>query len=148
MDIGALTKAITTTLIPALPYLLRPGDRPAGEKRIAGEAWEQAKELWAKLKPGLDAKPSALEAAYDAAFMPDDEDAQAALRVQLKKLLTEDQSLAEVMSRWFEQGKGAGVIVNASGERSVAIGGDVAGSTIITGDGNVIGESRKRHRVE
>jgi hypothetical protein len=31
-------------------------------------------------------------------------------------------------------------VVQASGERSVAIGGDVTGSTIITGDGNVVGD--------
>ena len=34
----------------------------------------------------------------------------------------------------------AGVTVTASGERAVAVGGDVSGSTIITGDGNVVGD--------
>jgi len=56
---------------------------------------------------------------------------QATLRVQLKKLLSEDQSLAEEVSRWLEQGKAAGINVSDIGERSVAIGRDFTG-TIIT----------------
>ena len=55
--------------------------------------------------------------------------------MQLKKLLSEDQSLAEEVSRWLEQGKAAGINVSAIGERSVAIGRDFTG-TIITGDQN------------
>jgi hypothetical protein len=58
--------------------------------------------------------------------------------VQLKKLLTEDQSLAEEVSRWLEQGKAAGVTVTAAGDRSVAIGGDAKGNTIVTGDWNKV----------
>ena len=58
--------------------------------------------------------------------------------MQLKKLLTEDQSLAEEVSRWLDQGKAAGITVTASGERSVPIGGNVKGSTIVTGDQNKV----------
>jgi hypothetical protein len=43
------------------------------------------------------------------------------LEYQFKKMLTEDRSLAEEA---------------ASGDRSVAIGGDATGNTIITGDRN------------
>lgn len=123
---------------PLLPYLLKAGEKVAEEtsKAVADQTLEWGKSLWAKLKPKVDAKPAALEAAQDAAKTPDDEDAQASLRVQLKKLLAEDQSLAEEVSRWLEQGKAAGIVVTASGERSVAIGGDVKGSTIVTGDRN------------
>ena len=60
------------------------------------------------------------------------------LRVQLKKLLTEDQALAEEVSSWLDQGKTAGITVTASGERSVAIGGDAKGNTIVTGDRNKV----------
>jgi hypothetical protein len=91
-----------------------------------------------KLKPKVEAKESALEAAQDVAQSPEDEDAQAALRVQLKKLLTEDQSLAEEVSQWLEQGKAAGINVFAAGDRSVAIGGNVDSSTIVTGDQNKV----------
>jgi len=128
MDIGALASSLTTALVPLLPYLLKAGEKAAEEtgKAVAGQSWEWAKSLWTKLKPEVEAKPAALEAAQDVARAPEDEDLQAALRVQLKKLLTEDLSLAEVVSRWLDQGKAAGIIVTASGERSIAIGGKVA----------------------
>jgi hypothetical protein len=137
MDIGALASSLTTALVPLLPYLLKAGEKAAEEtgKAVANQSLEWCKSLWSKLKPKVEAKPEALEAAQDIAQSPDDQDAQAAFRRQLKKLLTEDQSLAEEVSRWLEQGKAAGITVTASGERSVAIGGDVKGSTIVTGDG-------------
>ena len=140
MDIGALASSLTTVLVPLLPYLLKAGEKAAEEtgKTVAGQSWEWAKSLWTKLKPQVEAKPAALEAAQDVALAPEDEDLQAALRVQLKKLLTEDQSLAEEVSRWLEQGKAAGINVSAAAERSVAIGGDVKSSTIVTGDQNKV----------
>ena len=150
MDINALASSLTTALVPLLPYLLKAGEKAAEEtgKTVAGQSWEWGKSLWSKLKPGVEAKPAALEAAQDVAHAPEDEDLQVALRVQLKKLLTEDQSLAEEVSRWLEQGKAAGITVTASGERSVAIGGDVKGSTIITGDKNKAGYNFKSGDLE
>lgn len=140
MDIGALASSLTAALVPLLPYLLKAGEKAAEEtgKTVANQSLEWAKTLWTKLKPKVEAKPAALEAAQDVARAPEDEDLQAVLRVQLRKLLTEDQSLAEEVSRWLEQCKAAGITVTASGERSVAIGGNVKGSTIVTGDGNVV----------
>ncbi len=140
MDIGALANSVTTALVPLLPYLVKAGEKAAEEtgKAVAGQSWEWTKSLWTKLKPKVEAKEAALEAAHDVARAPEDEDAQAAFRQQLKKLLTEDQSLAEEVSRWLEQGKAAGINVSAGGERSVAIGGNVKGSTIVTGDKNKV----------
>ena len=138
MDINALASSLTTALVPLLPYLLKAGEKAAEEtgKTVAGQSLEWAKSLWAKLQPKVEAKPAALEAAQDVAQSPEDEEAQVALRRQLRKLLTEDQSLAEEVSRWLEQGKVAGM--NVSGDRNVAIGGDVKGSTIVTGDWNKV----------
>jgi hypothetical protein len=138
MDIVALAGSVTTVLVPLLPYLLKAGEKAAEEtgKAVAGQSWEWAKSLWTKLKPKVEAKPGALEVAQDAAQAPKDPDAQAAFRQLLKKLLTEDQSLAEEVNRWLEHGKAAGINVTAAGERSVAIGGSITGSTIITGDQN------------
>ena len=137
MDINALASSLTTALVPLLPYLLKAGEGAAGEtgKKAVDQSLEWGKSLWSKLKPKVDAKPEALEAAHDVAHSPEDEDLQTALRVQLKKLLTEDQSLAEEVSRLLEQGKAAGLTVTASGDRSVAIGGNFQG-TINTGDQN------------
>jgi len=138
MDIGALASSLTTALVPLLPYLLKAGEKAAEEtgKAVAGQSLEWAKSLWVKLQPKVEAKPIALEAAQDAAQMPDNADARGALRLQLYKLLAEDQSLAEEVSGWLEQGKAAGITVTASGDRSVAIGGDFIGGTINTGDKN------------
>lgn len=140
MDIGALASSVTTILGPLLPYLLKAGENVTEEtgKAIAGQSWEWAKSLWTKLKPKVEAKPGALETAQDAAKAPEDQDAQAAFRQLLKKLLNEDQSLAEEVSRWLDQGKAAGINVSAIGDRSVAVGGDVKGSTIVTGDQNKV----------
>lgn len=140
MDIGALAGSLTTVLAPLLPYLLQAGEKVAEEtgKAVAGQSWEWAKSIWTKLKPEVEAKPAALEAAEDVAQSPEDEEAQMVLRRQLRKLLTEDQSLAEEVSRWLDEGKAAGINVSVSGERNVAIGGNVKGSTIITGDRNKV----------
>ena len=137
MDIGALASSLTTALVPLLPYLLKAGEKAAEEtgKTVANQSLEWGKSLWSRLKSKVEAKPEALEAAQDIAQSPEDQDAQAAFRRQLNKLLTEDQSLAEEVSRWLEQGKAVGITVVASGERSVAIGRDFQG-TIITGDQN------------
>jgi len=131
-------------LAPYLSYLVK-GLKLAGQeaaKKLGEKASEQgfdhAKALWEKLRPKVEAKPAALEAVQDAAEHPDDEDALAALRLQLKKLLAEDDSLAQELARLVAQSRPAGKNVTASGERSVAIGGNVSGSVIVTGDNNKI----------
>jgi hypothetical protein len=135
-------------LAPFLPYLLK-GLKLAGQEAAkklgekAGEqGFEQAKALWDKLRPKVEARPAALEAAQDAAAHPDDEDALAALRLQLKKLLAEDQALAQELARLLPQSGPAGQTVIASGDRSVAIGGNVSGSVIVTGDQNVVHQGK------
>jgi len=133
-------------LAPFLPYLLK-GVKLAGQEAAkklgekAGEqGFEQAKALWEKLRPKVEAKPAALEAATDVAANPKDEEALAALRLQLKKLLAEDESLAQELARLLPQSGPAGQTVTASGTRSVAIGGNVSGSVIVTGDRNKINQ--------
>ena len=127
-------------LAPYLSYLVK-GLKLAGQeaaKKLGEKASEQgfdhAKALWEKLRPKVEARPAALEAAQDTAAHPDDEDALAALRLQLKKLLAEDEPLAQELARLLEQTRPAGQTVIASGERSVAIGGNASGNVIITGD--------------
>ena len=138
MDIPTLAKQIVVFLTPFLPYLLKAGEKAAEEvgKKLGAEAWERAKALWGKLR----GKERVVQAAQDLAAAPDDEDAQAALRYQLKKLLAADQALAAEVARLWGEAQAAGVTVVASGERSVAIGGDVSGSTIVTGDRSVVGD--------
>ncbi len=140
MDIQTLAQQVTPFLAPFLPYLLKAGEKAAEEagKKFGADAWERAKALWTKLRPKVEAKPTAHEAVQDVAAAPDDPDTQAALRLQLKKLLAEDEALAAEVARLWEAAKAAGVTVTAAGKRSVAIGGSVSGSTIITGDRNKV----------
>ncbi|MEW6651788.1 MAG: hypothetical protein AB1453_16555, partial [Chloroflexota bacterium] len=62
---------------------------------------------------------------------PDNEDNREILRLQLKKLLAEDHPLLEEARTVVVQ-----MVHLSYGERSVAVGGEVKNSTIITGDGN------------
>jgi hypothetical protein len=138
MDIVALTQSVAPLLIPLMPYLLKMGEKAAEEagEKIGGATWEWGKGLWSKLRAKVEAKPAAIEAAQEVAKNPDDVDAQAALRLQLRKLLEGDATLAEEVYQLVEKAQAAGVTVTASGDRSVAVGRDVKGSTIITGDSN------------
>lgn len=137
MDIAQLTQF----LLPFLPYLLKMGEKAAEEagKKLGEAAWEGAKTLWTKLRPHVQAKPAAQEAIQDATARPQDADAQAALRRQLTKLLDEDADLRQEIERlWDATPPQVVQQVIAAGNRSVAIGGDVRGSIIVTGDGNVL----------
>jgi hypothetical protein len=112
-------------LAPYLPRLLR----GAGEvvEGVAGQAvdaaWSHVNAIWEKLRPAVEAKPAAGEAATDVADHPDDADTQAALRVQLRKLLTDDPALASEIQSLLEDAQRGGVV--ASGSDNVAIGGSV-----------------------
>ena len=138
MDIQTLSQQLTVFLAPFLPYLLKMGEKAAEEagKRLGAESWEGARALWGKLRPKVEAKPAAQEAVQEVAAKPADEDAQAALRLQLRKLLTEDEALAREVQQALETPAVQQVI--AQGARSVAIGGSVSGSVIVTGDRNVV----------
>lgn len=138
MDIATLARDLTAFLAPFLPYLLRAGEKAAEEagKRLGGDAWDWARQFWSRLHPKIKARPAAQEAAQDAAASPQDEDALAALRQQLKKLLAEDPALADDLSRLWERARAAGVTVMAIGDRSVA-GRDFYENIIITGTGTV-----------
>jgi hypothetical protein len=140
MDVTTLANDLALLLTPVLPYLLKAGEKAAEEagKKLGSDMWDRTRAIWAKLRPMVEAKPAAREAVQDAAAAPNDEDIQAALRVQLKKLLAEDEGLAKGIARLWEEAKHAGAIVIAAGERSVAIGRDVTGSSLIIGDQNVV----------
>ena len=140
MEITALVHDITVSMVPLLPYLFKAGESAAEEagKNLAGAAWDELKKLWGMLRPKIEAKPAALEAAHEAAVAPDDEDAQAALRFQLKKLLIEEPVLSEEVSQWWEQAKRSGLDMTIQGNRSIVVGGHVDRSTLVTGDHNVV----------
>jgi predicted XRE-type DNA-binding protein len=136
MDIAVLAQNATAALTPFLPYLLKLGDKAVEEagKKLGGNAWDQAKLVWSKLSPSVEASPNAKEAASDVVAAPDDMDVQAVLRVQIKKLLTQNQELAREIAQSLDEGRQPSVTVVVSGERAFGNAGDISGSTIITGD--------------
>lgn len=119
MDVATVTKEVVVFLAPFLPYLLKAGEKAAEEagKKLGGDAWEQAKALWDKLRPKVEAKPAAQEAVQDAVAAPDDPDAQAALRLQLKKLLAGDETLAQEIARLMQDS----VVQRVVAERSSVV---------------------------
>lgn len=108
--------------------------------KVGSRVWDSAQTVWQKLSgSSADTKTDVTKALRDVAALPGDEDTHAALRVQLKKLLLEDSALKEALSQLVtEIEQSGGVTVTASGDRSVAIGGDAKDSTIITGDRNIL----------
>ena len=149
VDIAALAKEVALFLTPFLPYLLKAGEKAAEEAgtKLGSAAWERAKGLWSRLRPQIEAKPTAQEAVTDAAAAPHDEDAQAALRLQLKKLFTENEELAREIGQQWAAAQAAGVTIIASGERSVAAQ-NITGSTIITGDHNTVQSGKYNVRID
>lgn len=92
MNIHLLVKI----LAPCLPFFMKIGNKVAEKatKEISENTWNKAQAIWAKLQPKVDDKEAAKEAVTDVANNSSDEDYQAALRVQLKKILESNPELA------------------------------------------------------
>lgn len=127
-----------------LPYLLKGGvelaKSAAGElgKQLSADAWDGLKHLVEKIQQKASARPALQEALTDAQTSPTDPDTQAALRLQLKKLLAEDPALAAEAARLLAAAQSGGHTAINSGDRSVIIVGDANGNVIITGDHNKV----------
>ena len=127
LDIPTLATTLGGVLAPAIPMLIKAADAP--------EVADLARSVWDKLGPRLLAKPGAKDAVERAAARPDDKRVQGALELELEDVLNEDRSLAaELVQLLQDSPRGGAVNVSVSGNRSVGIGGNISGSTIITGD--------------
>ncbi len=142
MDFKLLAETLTTFLAPAMPYLISGGGELVEEagKTLGEHGLDLLKTLWAKLRPKVEEKPTAAEAVQEVARAPEDADAQAALRLQLRKILEADVSFAAEIEKLLEAAgqkasyqaelHGSGVIAQgkgnvAAGERGIAAGRDV-----------------------
>ena len=120
MDPVSIASAVVTFLIP----FLAEGGKAAAKK--GGEA------LIGALERRFKDKPAAQEALDDVKKEPQDEDLQAVLRVQLKKMLAADEAFRAELTQLVEQLKtapGAGIV--AQGEGAVAAG--TIGGSVVTG---------------
>jgi hypothetical protein len=143
MDIAILTAFLS----PYLPILLKLGGK-AVEKatesasgKFGEAAFAKAQAVWAKLSPKVEAKEAAKEAAIDLANSPEDEDAQASLRVQLKKLLEQDEELFKAIAQILQADApdgtpGTQIVQNVTGDRNQVIG-QVTGGKVF---GNITGD--------
>src|ERR1700730_9152023 len=126
--VAQLASQAAIVLAPFLPQLLRIGQEVALDtaQDLHDKGWNLAAELWATLRPKIETKPAAQEAVQEVAAQPNDEDSLATLRVQLRKLFAEQPALREEVEAVINAAKRTGALtVDASGERSVAIGSDV-----------------------
>ncbi len=142
MDAQTLAQQIVPFLAPYLPHLLKAAAEESG-KRLTGAAWEKAQALWERLR----GKDEVVKAAAAVVEDPADPDTEAALRLQLKKALRDDPALAAAVARLWDAAQAAGVNVTASG-RSVAVGGDVSGSVIITGDQSTVQQGKYNIQID
>jgi hypothetical protein len=143
MEIVTLTAFIT----PFLPFLLKLGGKAAEKatETAAGKfgeaAWIKAQAVWEKLSPKVEGKEAAKEAAMDVANQPEDEDLQVALRVQLKKLLEQDEALVKAIAQILQEDapdgtSGTQIVQIVTGNQNQVIG-QVTGGKVI---GNVAGD--------
>jgi hypothetical protein len=143
MDIATLTAFIS----PFLPFLLKLGGKAveksteSASSKFGEAAFGKAQAVWGKLSLQVEAKESAKEAAIDVASNPDDQDLQAALRVQLKKLLEQDQDLFKAIEQILKEDapdgtSGTQIVQNVTGNQNQVIGQMTGGTAIgnITGD--------------
>ena len=101
MDISTLV----TFLAPFLPFLIKAGEQASEEagKQLGSDGWQKAKKLWNKLQPKVENNEHIKEAIADVASQPDDADFQASLRVQLKKMLSQDLPLSNEIERLMQK---------------------------------------------
>jgi hypothetical protein len=121
------------------PYLAKAGGKFA-EK--AGETLaEQAEDLYQLIKRRFASDAYAEQTLTRAEQQPESEGRLAAVQEVLADKMNEDPDFAEAVRRIVDQVNSKHNIpsVTASGERSVATGGDISGGTLVTGNNNEIG---------
>lgn len=139
------TSALAAFLSPFLPFLLKIGKQSTEKTaevvstKLSTIAWQKAQAIWNKLRPKIVAKEAAKEAVEDVARNPNDEDMQASFRLQLKKLLEQDETLKreiiEIMDEEAPDGTPGrqiinNVIQNIYGDRNITFGSNSGSVTI------------------
>jgi hypothetical protein len=154
IDVAILTTTAWTMLQPYLPILVT-----KAVEGIGSQVPKAIGQVWGTIVKKFDTRPTAKEALEDLQKTPDNPDAQASFRQQLKKAMAEDESFATELSRLLEaagdsyeaklEGDGAiaqGPGAKAVGRGGVMIGGDVSGSSIITGNENSVNTDEKKKK--
>jgi hypothetical protein len=137
LDVTLLAKDITTLLVPAIPFLLKGGEKAFEEasKKIGGDTWELAKSTWEKLISLSKSNDEVGKAAGEIVNNPSDQDAQAALPFQIKKLLNDaPEELRQEIYNILNKTE------NTSGKTSIIIGGvHFSEGSRVANSGNIVG---------
>ena len=147
--------ALAAFLIPFLPFLLKLGKdttetvAESAASKFGEAAWQKAQAAWTALSPKVNAKETVKEAVADVTNNPEDEDYQAALCVQLKKLLANDEALANQLTKILQSDSPNNTLTTqitqtVTGNQNQTIGqlsggqvfGTGTGSVVISGSGN------------
>jgi hypothetical protein len=140
---GFLAANVVAVLAPALGRLLsRTVDRltDRASDRISDVALKRAEALWTTVRPKVESTPGAMRAAQRVAEQPDNEDFQAALRVELDELLAADPRFQQAVERKLTE---IGIThVEQQGDRSVMVGRDNSGTIIHTDSYHAYGGGR------
>ena len=138
MDIISLTQAIAALLTPLLPILIKMGEKSAEEigKKAGESAWNFAKKIWLRLTPKIDANASAKEAISDLVKNPKDNDYFVAFKVQIRKILESDPSLAQELYSQINNINNAARDININ-IGNIHVNGNLSGSNVASGNGNV-----------
>ena len=113
-----IQKVCTHTLATTVVTLISQNDESNRKKEV--------QELYPALEAYLSNKPSVRDAFADLKKMPDDPDAQTALRLQLKKLLAEDDAFAiqlqNILKKAVKKENNSTVISQTAGDNAKQIG--------------------------
>lgn len=135
---------LTALLTPFLPFLLKFGEKSAetAGSKFTEEGWNQAKKIWDKLHPKVEAKEDAKVAAEQLAAKPDSKPRQAVFQEELETLLKENPDLVKAIAQIMQEESPAAktasnkqtitnnegqAINNMSNSKAVKIDGDVHG---------------------
>ena len=122
------------------PYLVKAGEsfaEKAGEKLA-----EKAGALYQAIKNKFKSDNDAEQTIALVEAKPDSKARMSALEEILTEKMKEDPNFAATINRLVEEAKEADSRkVLVFGERNIAVGGNVSGSTLITGDSNQVGKS-------
>jgi hypothetical protein len=129
MDVVTIAAQTTALLSPLLPMIVEGGAKEVG-KTIAADAITKAKAVLSLLTSAPKGD-TVLAKAKQLAATPDDEDARNELDDAITGLLKRNADLLEKVADALADCTG-GNTVTASGAGSVAVGGNLSGSTIAT----------------
>ncbi len=132
MDTITAAQSITEILIHLLPYWLNQDNDTMlhMRKHLDRFSWTAIEKIWEILQDKADADIVLKSAMEDVASNPTDSDAQAALRLQIKKLLQRDPAIVSKLQPYI--GNLKQILY------SIEVGGDVTHSNLIAGNHNVI----------